>query len=497
MLELLEAYGFFGLQQGSAVLLGVVRSKILASLLGPYGVGVFAQANQFFSLLQSLFGLGLSGSLTKLISEYRSNEDFKRLNQTIVSVIALYGLLGGALIVIFSLTAKPIAQFTFNDLRYQSYILIVSLSALAWVQSFAILLIFRGLLHWKESSMVAIAGNATNIAIVAVCIYLWGITGAVVSMLLSQLINLGFALYFLFKHIAPRHQIRFWKYAPSRELLQRFFHFAAPITLLNLIASIGLLFLRSQIIVKLGTENNGLYQGIISASSAYLGFLTTSVWSYGIPKISSLTNNRAEAVNIQNNGLRVSLLVLAPFSIALLAGREVWIPILYSRAFLSIAPLLIWQVMGDLILVTRQNILITLIPFEKIRNYFIEGIIYWAGWIIFAVLGLSRWGILSPLVTYFGINLIMLIGDIFYQSKASGFQLSNPNWLMILKGLPLLVLGYAVAQFVPSILLRIAICSVIILIMLLWIPTKSEIQKATAYLLSLWNKYILRKRDVP
>ncbi|MGB9641318.1 MAG: hypothetical protein ACPL4H_10425, partial [Anaerolineales bacterium] len=62
MLELLEAYGFFGLQQGSAVLLGIVRAKILAALLGPYGVGVFSQANQFFSLLQSFFGLGLSGS---------------------------------------------------------------------------------------------------------------------------------------------------------------------------------------------------------------------------------------------------------------------------------------------------------------------------------------------------------------------------------------------------------------------------------------------------
>jgi len=493
LLELLEAYGFFGLQQGSAVLLGVVRAKILAALLGPYGVGVFSQANQFFSLLQSFFGLGLSGSLTKLIAEYRSNEDFKRLNQTIVSVITLYGLLGIALILIFSLAAKPITQFTFNDLRYQPYILIVSISALAWVESFAILLIFRGLLHWKESSFVAIVGNATNIVIVAGCVFLWGITGAVISLMLSQLVNLIFGLYFLLKLIAPRHQIRFWQFAPSKEILQRLFHFAAPIMILNIFADLGFLFIRSQIVHQYGADNNGLYQAIISVSSAYLGFLTTSVWSYGIPKISSLTQNRAEAINIQNNGLRVSLLALAPFSIALLAGREVWIPILYSRAFLSIAPLFIWQVMGDIILVTRQNILITLIPFEKIRNYFIEGILYWAGWTISAVVGIPKWGILSPLVTYFGINVIMLIGDIFYQSRASGFRLSKSNRMMMFKGFPLLILGYAAAQFIPSILLRIAICSVIILIMLLWIPSRSEIQKAIAYLLSLWNKYIRKE----
>lgn len=496
MLELLEAYGFFGLQQGSAVLLGVVRAKILAALLGPYGVGVFSQANQFFSLLQSFFGLGLSGSLTKLIAEYRSNEDFKRLNQTIVSVLTLYGILGISLIVIFSLAAKPITQFTFNDLRYQPYILIVSISALAWVQSFAILLIFRGLLHWKESSFVAIVGNTINIVVVAGCVILWGISGAVISLLLSQLINLIFGLYFLLKLVAPRHQIRFWKFIPSREILQRLFHFAAPIMILNIFADLGFLLIRSRIVHLYGADNNGLYQGIISVSSAYLGFITTSVWSYGIPKISSLTQSRAEAINIQNNGLRVSLLALAPFSIALLAGREVWIPILYSRAFLSIAPLFIWQVMGDIILVTRQNILITLIPFEKIKNYFIEGVLYWAGWTITAVVGIPKWGILSPLVTYFGINVVMLIGDIFYQSKASGFHLSDTNRTMILKGFPLLVLGYAAAQAIPNLYLRIAVCSIIIAIMLLWIPTCSEKDKAIVYLYNLWHK-LLRKAAHP
>ena len=489
MLELLEAYSFFGLQQGSAVLLGLIRAKVLAALLGPYGVGVFSQASSFFSLLQSLFGLGLSSSLTKLIAEYRSNEDYKHLNQTIISVIALYGVVGVFLILIFLLVAKPITQFTFNDLRYQPYILIVSISALAWVQSFAILLIFRGLLHWKESSFVAIVGNTINIGIITVCVLVWKINGAVLTLLLTQLVNLIIALYFFLKRIAPLHQIRFWEFAPSREVLGRLLNFAAPITLLNIFSSACYLLIRSQIVHKLGTDSNGLYQSIVSVSSAYLGFLNTSVWSYGIPKISSLTHDRTEAVNIQNNGLRVSLLSIVPFSIALLAGREIWIPFLFSSAFISVAPMLIWQVLGDLLFITRQNILITLIPFEKIKNYLIEGLLYWSGWTISTVVCIPKFGIQSPLVTYFAINVVMLIGDIFYQSKASGFKLSSANRTMILKGIPLMVLGYAAAQAIQPIFLRIVVCGVIILIILLWIPSKSEIQKAVAYLLSFFEKF--------
>ncbi|MGB9669122.1 MAG: hypothetical protein ACPL0B_01930, partial [Anaerolineales bacterium] len=68
--------------------------------------------------------------------------------------------------------------------------------------------------------------------------------------------------------------------------------------------------------------------------------------------------------------------------------------------------------------------------------------------------------------------------------------LSIPNRTMIVKGIPLLMLGYMAAQFIPSILLRIAICSVIIAVMLLWLPSKSEIQKALAYLSSLRARFL-------
>lgn len=492
MLELLEAYGFFGLQQGSVVLLGLVRAKILASLLGPYGVGVFSQANAFFVLLQGFFALGLSGSLTKLVAEYRAQEDFKRLNQTIVSVMTLYALVGGLLIAIAWLASAPLARFAFNDLTYRHYIVIVSLTAFTWVQLWELLLIFRGLLHWRESSLVAVIGNAFNILLVAICVIVWELNGAVISLFLSQVVNLTIAFFFLIRRVGPQHQIQFWQYRPSREIISRLFNFAAPITLLNLVASSGYLLIRSQIVHQLGAESNGLYQGIMSVSQAYMGFLSTSVWSYGIPKISSLVHNREEAVNIQNNGMRVSLLALAPFTLMLLAGREIWIPILYSSAFISIAPLFIWQAMGDILLVVRQNILISLVPFEKIRNYFIEGVFYWLGYVSLSMFGIPRWGIAAPLVAFFSINVVMLCVDVFYQSKVSGFRLRGDNWILLAKGIPLLTAGYITAQWTTNLPIRLVVCGIIAVIMLLWLPSRDELQKAFAYANAAAEKFRFR-----
>ncbi len=133
MLDLLEAYGFFGLQHGSAVFLGLLRSKILAATLGPFGVGIFSQANAFFTLLQGFFILGLGGSLTKMIAETRAREDYDGLNQTILTVLLAYGLLGLLFVILSAVFAEPLARFAFNSAAYWSYIIIVGLTAYAWL----------------------------------------------------------------------------------------------------------------------------------------------------------------------------------------------------------------------------------------------------------------------------------------------------------------------------------------------------------------------------
>lgn len=488
MLEVLEAYGFFGLQQGSVVLLGLVRAKILATMLGPYGLGVFSQANSFFILLQGFFALGLGSSLTKMIAEYRAREDFDSLNQTIVSVMALYGAASLVLISISTVASAPLAQFAFNDLSYRHFIVLVSIAALGWVLQLEMLFTFRGLMHWRESSYTAIVGNSINIILVIVCVYLWGLNGAVISLLLAQMVNLTIASIFMVWRVAPQHKVHFWHYRPNPGILRRLLNFAAPITLLNLVASVGYLLIRSQIVHQLGAEATGLYQAIYSVSSAYMGFLSNSIWSYGIPKISSLGENRAAAVNVQNNSLRVSLLILIPFSLMLMTGREIWIPILYSSAFLSIAPLFIWQFMGDILLVVRQNILLTLIPFEKIRNYFIEGMTYWVGYVLLAIVMIPQIGIQAPLIAFFTINACMLMVDVLYQSKVSRFRLRQDNLLLLRKGIPLLLAGFMAAQLIQVMLIRLIICGIISVILILWLPSRDELQKAFGYVSVFWDK---------
>ncbi|PWH15716.1 MAG: hypothetical protein DDG59_11010 [Anaerolineae bacterium] len=481
MLDLLEAYGFFGLQHGSAVLLGLLRSKILAATLGPFGVGIFSQANAFFTLLQGFFILGLGGSLTKMIAETRAREDYEGLNQTILTVLLAYGALGLLFVGLSTVFAEPLARFAFDSSAYFSYIIVVSLTAYAWLHYQEMLIIFRGLMQWREASLVAIVGNGINLLVMLICILLWEVWGAVLSLLLAQVVSFFLSFWLLVRSTAQRHQIRFWKAKPQWAILRSLLDFAGPLTVMNLLGTFLYLTIRSQIIRQLGAEANGLYQAAYSVSYAYMGFVNTAIWGYGIPKLSSLKENVGEVVHIQNNSLRLGWLTLVPFTIALLAGREIWIPLLFSSEFLSVAPLFIWQLMGDVIFFVRMNILVSMVPLEKMRNYFFEGVAYWILWTWFSVSLLSHWGIAAVIFGYFLINLIFLVFDLTVQSRANGFRLRQDNLQTMLKSIPLVALGYVIAQFVPTLLLRLALCSLVIIVLLVWLPSEGEKRNGIAY----------------
>lgn len=91
---------------------------------------------------------------------------------------------------------------------------------------------------------------------------------------------------------------------------------------------------------------------------------------------------------------------------------------------------------------------------------------------------------------YFLINLIFLAFDLTVQSRVNGFRLRQDNLQMFLKGIPLTAFGYLIAQFVPHLWLRLTLCSLVILVLLVWLPSSQEKRNGVAYLNRLLSKYL-------
>lgn len=112
----LKYTSIFGGVQGLNVLIGLIRNKFVAVILGPAGMGLVSLYNSTSSLMSNLTGLGLSMSGVRRVSEdYDENPDSEKLLDTVklirsLSVVA--AIFGTLICMLFS---GVLSYFTFGD----------------------------------------------------------------------------------------------------------------------------------------------------------------------------------------------------------------------------------------------------------------------------------------------------------------------------------------------------------------------------------------------
>ena len=78
MFELISAFGFLGTHQVVTAIFSALRTKLIAILLGPDGVGIFSQAKSFQLITWFMMTLGLNDGAINLVAEANTQEDRDR-----------------------------------------------------------------------------------------------------------------------------------------------------------------------------------------------------------------------------------------------------------------------------------------------------------------------------------------------------------------------------------------------------------------------------------
>jgi len=112
--HILKYTSLFGGIQGLNVLIGLVRNKLVALILGPQGMGLISLFNTSVKLISDSTNLGLSMSGVRSVSEAFESNNQPRLHQTIMT-IRLWSLLTALAGVFFAILLSPVLDsWTFN-----------------------------------------------------------------------------------------------------------------------------------------------------------------------------------------------------------------------------------------------------------------------------------------------------------------------------------------------------------------------------------------------
>ena len=96
--HILRYTGLFGGVQGLNILVGVVRNKLVAMILGPDGMGLISLFNSTLKLMSDSTNFGISISAVKSISEHFDKNEEEKLADT-VKLVRSWSLLAGLSVV--------------------------------------------------------------------------------------------------------------------------------------------------------------------------------------------------------------------------------------------------------------------------------------------------------------------------------------------------------------------------------------------------------------
>jgi enterobacterial common antigen flippase len=421
------------------VLMGIVRSKVNAVLLGPGGVGLIGLYSSIFRIVGTLTGMGIGSSGVRQIAEAAGTGDRIRIARTIMTLrrVALFlGLIGALALFLFR---KPVCQMTFGNLEHVRDVgLLAVLIFLGEVASGQAALI-QGVRRIGDLARRSIIGAVLGTMASATIIYFYRERGILISFIAIAILELVSSWWFARK-IQVEPVTLYWKelWGEARPLLA----LGLVMTFSGLIAAGGAYVTQMIIVRQFNLAAVGLYGAAMTLSSVYVRFILQAMGADFYPRLTAVAKDHPTSNRLVNEQAEVGLLLAVPGILATLTFAPLVIHAFYAAEFIAAADILRWEILGVLFQVASWPMGFILLAKELKQMFFwtelASGSLY-VGLVYFC---LKMWGLPGAGIAFFA-NYLVYWGMIFLVARrVTGFTWSQANARLVMVLLPAVALVF-------------------------------------------------------
>lgn len=416
-----KATSLFGGVQFFNILIQLIRSKILAILLGPLGMGIIGLLMSTIDIISSFTNFGLGVSAIKDISEAHNTKNDEKISFIIgifKKLVIVTGILGFAITIILS---PILSKITFGNLNYKFAFIFLSVTLLFNQLSTGELALIQGTRHLKYLAKANIFSSLFGLIITIPIYYFLKSNGIIIAIISSTILSYCTILYFS-KKIIINQKLIYYKdvYEHGKKIL-----------ITGILISIsGLLTMLASYIIRVfvgrigGLAQVGLYTAGFSIINTYFGLIFNAMATDYYPKLSISVNDR-EATNLNiNNQSEIALIILAPMLIIFLVLIKPSIILLFSSNFLPITWMLYWASLGKFFKAPTWAVGFLFLAKGNNKIFFISELFSTIYTLILNLIGYYYWGLdglgISFLISYI-ISLIQvyILGSSIYKFRFS------------------------------------------------------------------------------
>lgn len=409
----MKATSIFGGVQVYNVLISIVRSKFIAILLGPSGMGIAGLLTSTTSLIGNITNLGLSTSAVKNVAAANATGDSHRVG-IVVSVLRRLVWITGIMGTIFTLAFAPwLSELTFGNKDYTMAFIFISITILLTQINAGQMVVLQGMRRLQFLAKANLAGVTFALITSVPIYYIWGVEGIVPAIIISSGITLFISWYFSSKVRIEKAQVdKITLISEGGDMVRMGFLLS-----LSSLVSMGTSYIvRVFISHKGGVEEVGLYSAGFAIINTYVGMVFTAMSTDYFPRLSGVAHDKGKSNEIINQQAEIALLILAPILTVFLIFIN-WIVILfYSTRFLPVDNMIHWAALGIFLKATSWPIAYLFVAKGNSKLFFYSELsanIYMLG---FNVLGYQMGGLEGLGISFFAGYLFYLM-QVFFLAR--------------------------------------------------------------------------------
>ncbi len=465
--------------QLATIVIGIARTKVMALLLGPVGIGLSGTYLTVTGFIGGITGLGLGASGVRQIAEASASGDDGKLARTVIALRRMSLLSGAVGMVLAIALCIPLSRLTFGDSSRSVDLALMSLSLLVGGVSAGQIALLQGLRRLADMGRAEVAGALLGGVAGVLLVYFFRERGIALFLVANALWGAVFSFWYARK--VPVQALHLtWRetFIEARGLMTLGLAFVIQ----NLLLGSGAYLSRMVIIKELGLHAVGLYTATWTLSSYYVGIVLRAMGTDFYPRLTASAKYHPAMIRLVNEQIEMGLLIAVPGVLAVITLAPFALHLFYSGDFETGAQIIRWQALGVFVQVFSWPIGLVQLGKGRGKLMVISEALSAVVGLVFLLVGLRIWKLDGIGIAFFAATAVMGIFALAIGIHLIGFRWTGPCLQVLSLSCLAVLTVFLMVQFLPPIW---SVCGGMILVVGAAIASIISLQKLLR--IDLWD----------
>ena len=397
--HVLKYTGVFGGVQGLNLLIGLVRNKCVALLLGPEGMGLVSLFNSTVNFISQATNFGISFSAVKHVSELFDTGDEVAIRH-FIKVVRIWSLLTALLGMLVCVAAGPfLSSFTFSWGNHSLHFILLSPVVGMMAITGGETAILKGARRLRALAVIQVYAVLAAFVITIPLYYFFGQAGIVPVIALMALATMLLTIRYSYKLYPLRIKSEKGVLGEGTAMVK----LGLAFVIAGVLGSGAEMLIKAYLNVVGDLDIVGLYNIGYMLTISYASIVFSSMENDFFPRLSAVPRGDVVTQNLTiNRQIEVSLLLISPMLAFLMLALPVIIPLMFSNMFLPVVPMARIALFSMYLKSLSLPMAYTNLAKGNSTGFLLSETAYYLAFVLLVVFGYSRWGLVGT-----GVALVM------------------------------------------------------------------------------------------